>query len=524
MKSNRRWTPMMLTAALAAAVTLPANAFAHGYLSSPASRALLCKDGVNRDCGSVQYEPQSVEGAQGFPLGGPPDGSIASAGLSTFSPLDIQTPTRWHKQDIRSGPNLFSWRFTANHVTRDWRYYITQDDWDWAQPLTRDAFDLTPFCVVDGGMVRPPMTVEHACTVPPRVGNHVILGVWDVGDTAAAFYNVIDVQFGDGAGMLPDPETPSFREVGTIAPSTDLRPGDMVATRAFDGSGERADLATTLTIDTEAGGAAASWPRSLAARVNIEQSDLRAGAPAEGGAFLPVFGANTIQALESSGVTRVEVQITQATPEFASQITLDLPGEEVELAAGRGTVVFDLTVVGDLNVVTTLHDHAGNAVARDESRISDETKTITLVVDGAQAGHHTVVTYGTSLEGAETVQETANVFFVDVPAPVALEGCGGIDGAEAPVWDAATVYTAQDPVCHEGLLWAARWWTRGEIPGSADVWDLQSDVIRPWNDAVAYQGGEQATVDDRVYEARWWTRGDRPQDGGVWTEIVTVAP
>ena len=67
-------------------------AMAHGYVNGPESRSMLCKAGVNTDCGGVQYEPQSLEGLKGFPAAGPADGQIASAGglfggSSTSSPL-----------------------------------------------------------------------------------------------------------------------------------------------------------------------------------------------------------------------------------------------------------------------------------------------------------------------------------------------------------------------------------------------------------------------------------------------------
>lgn len=58
------------------------KASAHGYVESP-SRSFLCKQGVNVNCGPVQYEPQSVEGIGGFPQLGPSDGQIA--GVGSFS-------------------------------------------------------------------------------------------------------------------------------------------------------------------------------------------------------------------------------------------------------------------------------------------------------------------------------------------------------------------------------------------------------------------------------------------------------
>ncbi|WP_426207288.1 lytic polysaccharide monooxygenase [Providencia sp. PROV272] len=64
------------------------------------------KTPLNNDCGlGPEYEPQSIETQKGFPESGPPDGLIASGGgIERFSPLDVQTPTRWHKIDIVHSP------------------------------------------------------------------------------------------------------------------------------------------------------------------------------------------------------------------------------------------------------------------------------------------------------------------------------------------------------------------------------------------------------------------------------------
>lgn len=191
------------------------QASAHGYVDSPGSRAILCKNGQNKDCGAIVYEPQSLEAPKGFPQAGPADGKIASAG-GAFPKLDEQSATRWTKVNINSGTNTFSWKLTAAHATASWKYYITKDNWDPNAPLSRNSFDLTPFCSVDYGGVRPPFEYSNTCNVPERSGYHVILAVWEVADTANAFYNVIDVNFG---GSNPPTDT--------IAPSA---PGALTST------------------------------------------------------------------------------------------------------------------------------------------------------------------------------------------------------------------------------------------------------------------------------------------------------
>nr|WP_314268130.1 lytic polysaccharide monooxygenase [uncultured Moellerella sp.] len=167
----------------------------HGYIDYPPSRAFLCNaegGNLNKNCGAIQYEPQSLEGVKGFPSAGPSDGHIASAGKSRFYELDEQTTTRWFKTNLKSGETQFNWHLTARHRTTSWQFFITQPDWNMNKPLTRSAFDLTPFCEqYDNGQI-PLGNVKITCDIPERQGYHIILGVWTIADTGYAFYQVID--------------------------------------------------------------------------------------------------------------------------------------------------------------------------------------------------------------------------------------------------------------------------------------------------------------------------------------------
>ncbi|MDX7991868.1 lytic polysaccharide monooxygenase [Xenorhabdus littoralis] len=164
----------------------------HGYIDSPPSRALLCAKLINKKCGPVMYEPQSVEGLKGFPQEGPPDGKIASGGVGQFNQLNEQSTDRWHHININKGSNDFTWTLTARHSTASWQFFITKPDWDPNSPLTRAQFDLNPFCErFDNGKI-PSRNVTLTCDVPERSGYHVILGIWTITDTNNAFYQVID--------------------------------------------------------------------------------------------------------------------------------------------------------------------------------------------------------------------------------------------------------------------------------------------------------------------------------------------
>lgn len=171
-------------------------AFAHGYIMTPPGRAYLCNLGQNKDCGPVEYEPQSIEGPQGYPEAGPAEGKLASAGLSQFSALDAQSATRWSKTSIKPGAVKFVWNLTANHKTKQWRYFITKSGWDAAQKLTRSSFEVKPFCeFTDNGAI-PDYTVTHNCTLPAgHKGYQVVMAVWDIADTANGFYQMVDLNF-----------------------------------------------------------------------------------------------------------------------------------------------------------------------------------------------------------------------------------------------------------------------------------------------------------------------------------------
>ncbi|MBW5408486.1 lytic polysaccharide monooxygenase [Morganella morganii] len=176
---------------------LASQAFSHGYITEPASRAANCRAGKNpaQMCGSAQWEPQSIEALSGYPEGPyPPDGQLASGGIERFLPLDAPGDN-WHQTQIKPGPTLFTWNNTATHKTRNWRYYITKQDWDLNAPLTRSSFELDPFCTYNGKNQMPTEIIIHQCYVPERKGSQIIYGVWEISDTKNSFYQVIDVRF-----------------------------------------------------------------------------------------------------------------------------------------------------------------------------------------------------------------------------------------------------------------------------------------------------------------------------------------
>ncbi|WP_175410826.1 lytic polysaccharide monooxygenase [Streptomyces sp. TRM64462] len=191
-------TALVVALGVAGATLLATGtAGSHGYTDAPISRQKLCANGTVTNCGSIQWEPQSVEGPKGFPARGPADGTICSGGNSRFAQLDDPRGGAWPATRLTAGQSYtFRWQFTAPHRTTDFRYYITRDGWDPNRPLTRAALELQPFLTVPYDGRQPPYTFTHQGTVPSgKSGRHLILAVWTVHDTGNAFYACSDVRF-----------------------------------------------------------------------------------------------------------------------------------------------------------------------------------------------------------------------------------------------------------------------------------------------------------------------------------------
>ncbi|HEY8481405.1 MAG TPA: lytic polysaccharide monooxygenase auxiliary activity family 9 protein [Spirillospora sp.] len=149
-------------------VLLPAtSAHAHGYVSAPPSRQAQCAQGVVQ-CGDIKWEPQSVEGPKGL--------RSCSGGNARFAELD-DDGKGWQATPV-GNTVTFTWTFTARHRTLNYEYYVG------------DRLVAT----VDGNNEQPPPTVSHTIDLGGVTGRQKILAVWNIADTANAFYACIDVE------------------------------------------------------------------------------------------------------------------------------------------------------------------------------------------------------------------------------------------------------------------------------------------------------------------------------------------
>ncbi|MFI6097082.1 lytic polysaccharide monooxygenase [Lentzea sp. NPDC051213] len=209
------------------------TASAHGYVSSPASRSAQCA-AKTISCGAPTYEPQSAEGPKGL--------KNCSGARGDFAELDNDNKG-WQVHSTGSSLTL-SWAFTARHRTRDYEYYIGG---------TRVGF-------VDGGNAAPVGNVSHTINLGGFTGRQKLYAIWNIGDTAAAFYSCIDLQIGGGGNPNPptsNPPTPPPAG-GTWAANTAYATG---ATVTYGGASYRCRQAHTSLTGWEPPNAASLWER-----------------------------------------------------------------------------------------------------------------------------------------------------------------------------------------------------------------------------------------------------------------------
>lgn len=407
-----------LAAALGLAALGAQQASAHGYIESPKSRAFMCAasgGSLNKDCGPVAWEPQSIEYSPSvshhYPNGrycagdftkcGPADGTIPSGGMKGFAKLNEQSATRWQKTTIKPGMNDFTWRYTAGHKTAYYQFYITKKDWNPNQPLTRDSFELKPLLHEDANGARPSSGGRsiHKLNIPSdRSGYHVILATWKIGDTAATFYQTVDVNI-DNKGAPPS----EWTTIGAIQPEA-LSIGDKVMTRVFTNAGEQANRQSTLSIDNAQQAQANTWPYLLAQKVNQGNAGYLMGQLNADGKVVPNYGTNNIYTKAGSDVIRVEIQKEQ--PSIPSALSLSSLNDSYTLKNGAAELHFNaIAQGGKYTIDATVFNAKGESIAYQQGEAGNNMPHFSLPLKNVQAGEYDLVVVAKPEKG-ELLQRT----------------------------------------------------------------------------------------------------------------------
>ncbi|NUT97572.1 MAG: cellulose-binding protein [Saccharothrix sp.] len=177
-------------------VVTAGSASAHGYITSPPSRQANCAAGKVRNCGDIIYEPASVEGLKGQ--------YNCHGGDARWAPLNDDSKP-WPAASVGDTVS-FNWLITANHATTTWQYFV-------------GGSKIAEFN--DHGR-QPGRTVKHDVSLGGRTGRIKLLAVWNIADTAMAFYNCVDLQVGQDPGpttTTTPPTTTPPTTTTTLPPS-----------------------------------------------------------------------------------------------------------------------------------------------------------------------------------------------------------------------------------------------------------------------------------------------------------------
>ncbi|MGQ7817163.1 lytic polysaccharide monooxygenase [Metapseudomonas furukawaii] len=416
-----RKLPLALAVGLAALASQ--QAFSHGYIETPKSRAMLCAavgGNQNANCGPIQYEPQSIEygphaahqhkGAYcggSFMECGPADGFIPAGGLNGIGQLNEQTATRWTKTTIKPGPMDFVWKYTAGHATAYWEFYITKKDWNPNKPLTRDSFESTPllheaFSLGLNPKPRDGGRSTHRLNIPAdRSGYHVILATWRIADTANTFYQTVDVNIEKQGGGVTPP-APTWNVIGAVQPET-LQVGDTVRARVFTQAGEQAGRQVELRIESDNQAQADNWPYLLAQKVNAANLGYKMGELNKDGEVVPNYGRNSIQVKADSDVVRVEIQKEQ--PSVPSSLDLTGLASSYQIKDGKADLHFNaIAHGGDFTVDATVYNAKGESIAY-QHQDRGNTPHFHMSLDKAEAGAYDLVVIATPKKG-DPLQKT----------------------------------------------------------------------------------------------------------------------
>lgn len=242
-----------ISAVVLGSLLIASQAFSHGYVSSPKSRVLQCKEnGVESPTAPACVAAKAAGNGglytiQEVAVGGVrdnhqffiPDGRLCSAGRSNLFGMDLAR-TDWLATNVSTGPLQFVWTNTAAHKSMYFRYYITREGYNHSQPLRWS--DLVQ--IFESGKEPQEAISRHTVQMPPRTGRHIVYSVWQRDwelDAAEGFYQCIDVNYGGN--------TSSSQATSSVARSS-AAPSSVARSSAAPSSVARSSVASSISANT----------------------------------------------------------------------------------------------------------------------------------------------------------------------------------------------------------------------------------------------------------------------------------
>lgn len=250
-----------------------------------------------------------------------------------------------------------------------------------------------------------------------------------------------------------------------------------------------------------------------------------------------------------SGVLSGSYYEAQVTPQAYGELTLKVTAVDNEQAASSKTIQVYIVDEGGNTapVINILNPADGQVIEQGElseirlsASVTDDTglQSVTFSINGQSLsananGDEYYALWTPAAEGAYTFRvEATDSENATTVSEVNFEVSLGTSTCDAPQWDAGTTYASSGNVVqYNDKLYQNKWWTQGEVPGEADVWEFiedcngQSDPCgEPWQQQKVYAAsGTEVVYENKVYRNKWWSQGNIPTAGDPWEYVRDCA-
>ena len=470
----KAWLPLVT---LLGAMGYSQLASAHGYMQVPKARQVFCEeqggywwpqDGSaipNAACraaflqtGTFQFV-QSIEFSvnvadyynQAAVEAAVPNGSLCSAGDPQKQGINVPSPHWQRSQVVPNANNELNVRFYAStpHNPSFWKFYLSKPGFDGStQALNWSDLDHIQDVGNVGVILAPDGKRYYDMTISipaNRSGDAILYTRWQRQDVAGeGFYNCSDIT------IVRDTNPPDqwYPVSYFVRQGQDASPGDTVWARLFDGSGQEI-ISELLPITAQN---SQSWQADLAAKLNMDYAlDIQVGVQDQNGNVQfdsQNLLSNQVFAAQSSHSFNLSIQ----PPQGNTAPIVHTPGD-LQLPEGQSMAV-NVHAYDDQQDPLTFTWQVPAPLSYTGSGAN-------ITLSAGQVSQNTTVTVSLSVSDGQL--STSASFDVEIQN----------DSGNVPAWDANTVYVRDDLVSYQGLIYRAKWWTLGELPDQADVWEAQ---------------------------------------------------
>ncbi|WP_063358202.1 lytic polysaccharide monooxygenase [Pseudoalteromonas luteoviolacea] len=468
-----KYLTVLSVACTAFVSTYTPSSNAHGFMDFPKARQSICEaqggywwpdDGTNipnlacraafLESGYVQFVQEHEFASliadynnQAAVEAAIPNGTLCAAGSNEKRGMNLPH-TEWQTTDVKPGANgdlAIRFRATTPHNPSFWKFYLTKPTFN----ATTDVLNWTDLDLItevgNVNFVTDPdgkKFYEMTLNIPQdRSGRAILYTRWQRNDVAGeGFYNCSDIN------IVTDSQPTDWFSAGYyVKQGQDAKVTDTVWARVFDANGQEIIKQSLKITDVNSN----SWQTELATLLNTNYaSDIKVGVKDSAG--------NVV--FDEQNLLSNEVFVTAASNTYNLTIQVQQPNTPPTVHKPDPITMNEVSE-------TQLHVHAFDDYTMDLTYTWDVPTGLTYTGSGAtitlKAGSvnkDTVYTVGVSVSDGTLSSNTSTQITVkdvaNTPAP----------------WKANATYVAGDKVSHNSKVYEAKWWNRGEEPGTTQVW------------------------------------------------------